>query len=1007
MDAHSLDAESGAGAPLEELLAHSGWISALARRLIADPLGAEDLVQETWTAVLARRARPVGDVRAWLAAVMRNLVRDRARSEGARRRREERTGRERASGGELPTPDELAEALEGQKLLVEALRELGEPYRATILLHYHEGLSSAEIARRQATPEGTVRWRLKHGLDELRTRLDARTGGERRRWGLLLAPLARRHEAVAAGGATALVALLLSMKPLIVAVLALCSILWFQLGARGVGPAEAVLAVKPPEAVTHEPLPVFAEARLSTSVLPERTSLGDSSGAEALPDVAHVRTRVLDPAGRPIASARLWSRVGGLLGDEFVAVSDAAGTCQLELELASRERLRFELRAHGFATMRTEAEVAPGAAVELGELVLQFGGSVSGRVLDDAGEPLQGADVWTFDQDQPLDELGEVLAFVHPRPNDLCTMSDARGEFRLDGVPAGWARVAARTSGRMPEVSGAIDVRAGHLAEGVTLTLHPIDRERIFAGRVVTPSGEPAVGVSVRYHMRSRTNTSSGSVPSDAEGRFQLPARKGGEWRVFACDDAQRFNGSALAEARTGDSEVVLALRPRRPQMLLVRDEEGALIVGAGAWVRGPDATSLCYGAKRLGDGTLEIVPPTDEFGLDVHAEGFERVALERLMPGGVPGEVVLRRAPSLTGRVLVRGEPLAGATLEAFPAALHAIEHDGFPVHLEPRSIGRATSAADGSFTLPLTFRGELWLRASAPGLAPAELGPLSATGGSLRGLELVLDEGGALEGRVRLRRGSPAGVIVGVSCGDGSAHSVRADAEGRYRFEGLRAGSWHVRRLETELSPDGHSTSEDHDESPREIPSDCVVLTGRTTWFDLDLGGAASECELVGTLLLDGAGEAGWSGELLDPAGKEAPIALRLDAHGSFRVDVPLPGKRRLLLTASAGPHAGLRILDELTLDDGANAWQLTLQLGNVETLGLTDEPTRARPVLVVELDEGRLAVRPARSNGLELVPAGRVSLRWTSDTEDPRLWPKVREGVLAPGGVLTLRP
>jgi hypothetical protein len=668
--------------------------------------------------------------------------------------------------------------------------------------------------------------------------------------------------------------------------------------------------------------------------------------------------------------------------------------------------VRFELRADGFATRPTEAEAAPGAVVELGEFALAPGGSVAGRVQDETGAPLAGATVWLFDQDTPPDELGEFLTFVHADPDDLRTTSDAQGEFRLDGVPAGWARLAARAEGRMPDFSGAIDVRAGFVARGVTLTPPVIDRERVFSGRVVTPTGEPLPGASVRYRMKSRTNTSSGSVPTDVEGRFQLPARKGGEWRVFACDDQQRFNGSALVEARTGEPELVLTLRARQPLVLRVRDEEGTPLAGAGAWVRGPDSTSLCYGATRLAPGELEIVPPTDEFGLDVFAEGCERVTLEGLTLAGVPAEVVLRRAPELAGRVLAHGAPLAGATLEAFPAARHAIEHDGFPVRVEPRSVGRATSTADGSFNLPLTFRGELWLRASAPGLASAELGPLAAEGGSLRDLELVLDAGGALEGRVRVARGNPAGVIVGVSRGDGFARSVRADAEGRFRFEGLSAGPWHVRRLEHELSPTGHSTSERQQEEPLAIPADCIVSAGRTTWFDLDLGGGAPVCELQGALRLEGAGEAGWSGELLDPAGEKTPVALRLDAHGSFRVALDSAGPRRLLLTASAGPHAGLRVLDELTLTPGANEWQLDLAFGTVELVGIPAELARERPVLVVELDGERLAAAPA-SDGLTLVPAGRVSLRWSERDTDPRAWPKVREGELAAGGVLALRP
>ena len=47
------------------------------------------------------------------------------------------------------------------------LLRLDEPYRTVILLRFYEGLSSAEISRREGIPAGTIRWRLKQGLKEL------------------------------------------------------------------------------------------------------------------------------------------------------------------------------------------------------------------------------------------------------------------------------------------------------------------------------------------------------------------------------------------------------------------------------------------------------------------------------------------------------------------------------------------------------------------------------------------------------------------------------------------------------------------------------------------------------------------------------------------------------------------------------------------------------------------------------------------------------------------------
>ena len=63
-------------------------------------------------------------------------------------------------------------------------------WKIIALLNEDGRMASAEIARRAGIPEGTVRSRLKRGLDQLRERLDG-TFGNRRAWALSL-PEARQ-----------------------------------------------------------------------------------------------------------------------------------------------------------------------------------------------------------------------------------------------------------------------------------------------------------------------------------------------------------------------------------------------------------------------------------------------------------------------------------------------------------------------------------------------------------------------------------------------------------------------------------------------------------------------------------------------------------------------------------------------------------------------------------------------------------------------------------------------
>ena len=68
-------------ADINALLAHTDWVRGLARSLVkwGDP-GVEDVVQETWLKAMEHPPRAGENLRAWLSAVVRNVVRQARRS---------------------------------------------------------------------------------------------------------------------------------------------------------------------------------------------------------------------------------------------------------------------------------------------------------------------------------------------------------------------------------------------------------------------------------------------------------------------------------------------------------------------------------------------------------------------------------------------------------------------------------------------------------------------------------------------------------------------------------------------------------------------------------------------------------------------------------------------------------------------------------------------------------------------------------------------------------------
>ncbi|HEY5944125.1 MAG TPA: RNA polymerase sigma factor, partial [Kofleriaceae bacterium] len=168
----------------EELLAHTEWLTRMARALIGDA-AADDVVQDTFEAALAKPSNRQGPLRPWLGGVARNVARMTARSGMRRERREQAVPVHQ----EVPSPEQLLARAQIEEKIGRLVVELHEPLRSTLLLRFFEGMSASEIARAQGIPAATVRSRLKDALDRIRAALDAEHGNDRRAWVGLLAPI--------------------------------------------------------------------------------------------------------------------------------------------------------------------------------------------------------------------------------------------------------------------------------------------------------------------------------------------------------------------------------------------------------------------------------------------------------------------------------------------------------------------------------------------------------------------------------------------------------------------------------------------------------------------------------------------------------------------------------------------------------------------------------------------------------------------------------------------------
>jgi len=177
------DAEliAGAAAGEERAMAalydrYGAVLYAVAYRIVGQRADAEDVVIDAF-AQAWREARRFesgrGSVAGWLTMIGRSRALDLVR---ARARRERITASAANEGGDAPPamgsprsdPARAVDHAERRARVREALDTLSPPQREAIELAYFEGLSQSEIAARLQEPLGTIKTRVRLGMQKLR-----------------------------------------------------------------------------------------------------------------------------------------------------------------------------------------------------------------------------------------------------------------------------------------------------------------------------------------------------------------------------------------------------------------------------------------------------------------------------------------------------------------------------------------------------------------------------------------------------------------------------------------------------------------------------------------------------------------------------------------------------------------------------------------------------------------------------------------------------------------------
>jgi RNA polymerase sigma-70 factor, ECF subfamily len=148
---------------------YSSRVYTLALRMVRDQMTAEEVVQDTFLKLWSRAGQYLterGSLLIWLLTIARRTALDRLRLEARRPTLSDANDPE-ITWELTPEPESTSEEARWHSLYL-AVQSLPEEQRNVIKLAYYQGMSQSEIAETLDLPLGTVKTRLRTGMDRLR-----------------------------------------------------------------------------------------------------------------------------------------------------------------------------------------------------------------------------------------------------------------------------------------------------------------------------------------------------------------------------------------------------------------------------------------------------------------------------------------------------------------------------------------------------------------------------------------------------------------------------------------------------------------------------------------------------------------------------------------------------------------------------------------------------------------------------------------------------------------------
>lgn len=405
---------------------------------------------------------------------------------------------------------------------------------------------------------------------------------------------------------------------------------------------------------------------------------------------------------------------------------------------------------------------------------------VSGTVVDTAGSPLAGYRVAYIRS--PYGSLG----------SGGTEKTEADGHFEIEGLMAGAYELVASKSEFLNTGSDQkgllIELEPGQQLEDVTL-VHDGGSLAI-SGRVINSTGEP-----IKYASLSARNPlhSGKSVNTNPDGHFSIENLEEGDYDIEATWllIEEKYQNILMRGIPAGTTDLVVVL----PDAFLVTGR----VLDAQTGQPIPEFEILL--GVNWGDSLNSYLEMDFQKRFDPEGRFELRQAdsHQSMLAARAPGYATAMKILDLTGPPyahevdlkLERGGALVGRVVDVHGAAVPEASIYWGKIEM----VGdRATtlSAADGSFTLPSFPSDPQLVSAYHPSFAPASA--LIQGTARLRPVEIVLMEGGTIEGAVSFAEGTEAKVCQVIAVYNEGHQipemSVDVSPDGTFRIDRVQPG-------------------------------------------------------------------------------------------------------------------------------------------------------------------------------------------------------------------------